>query len=98
MLIALNQCQRRHHQRLAALALTLALCWLVFAARSALSERHLSDEMAACLAIAQTAALTLAVVIVAVARTGTAVGADPPAPGPARTPRSPHQRRPKSRT
>ena len=68
MLISLNQFRRRHHQRLAALLLALTLCWLVFAAHSALSERHMGDDMAACLAIAQTAALALALVIVATTR------------------------------
>ncbi|WP_332671376.1 hypothetical protein [Aromatoleum sp.] len=69
MLISLNQFRRRHHQRLAALLLALTLCWLVFAAHSALAERHMGDDMAACLAIAQTAALALALAIVAVATT-----------------------------
>lgn len=65
MLISLNQLRRRHHQRLAALLLALMLGWLVFAAHSALAERHMGNDMAACLAIAQTAALALAVLIVA---------------------------------
>lgn len=61
MPISLNQPPRRHHRRLAA----LALGWLVFAAHGALAEHHMGDDMAACLAVAQTAALALAVLIVA---------------------------------
>lgn len=65
MPIALNQF-RRQHRRLAALLLVLALCWLVIAAHSALAERHMGDGIAACLAVAQTAALALAVALAAV--------------------------------
>ena len=77
MLIALNQFQRRHHRRLAALLLVLALCWLVVAAHGALAERHMSDDIAACLAVVQTAALALSIVIIAVASTGTAISRSP---------------------
>ena len=67
MLIALNALRRRHPHRLAAVLLALALCWLLIAAHSALAERHMGDDMAVCLAVAQTAALVLAVAIAAVA-------------------------------
>lgn len=67
MLIALNELRRRHRHRLAAVLLAVALCWLLIAAHSALAERHMGDDMAVCLAVAQTAALVLAVAIAAVA-------------------------------
>lgn len=63
MLIALNQLRRRHRHRLAAVSLALALCWLLLAAHSALAERHMGDEMAVCLAVAETAAVTLAIAL-----------------------------------
>lgn len=63
MLITLNQLRRRHRHRLAAVLLTFALCWLLLAAHSAIAERHMGDDMAACLAVAETAALMLAVAI-----------------------------------
>jgi len=67
MLIALNQLRRRHRHRLAAVLLALALCWLLIAAHSALADRHMGDDMAACLAVAETAALVLAVALATVA-------------------------------
>lgn len=70
MLIALNQFRRRHRKRLAALFAALALGSLVFAAHGALAERHMGDEMATCLATAQTAAMALAVMIAAVGASG----------------------------
>lgn len=69
MLIALNQLRRRHRQRLAAVLLALALCCLLVAAHSALAERHMGDDMAICLAVAQTAALALSIAVVIVAAT-----------------------------
>jgi len=63
MLIALNDFRRRHRQRLAASFVVIVLCWLLVAAHSALAERHMGDDMAVCLAVAQTAALVLAVAI-----------------------------------
>ncbi|MFP5364935.1 MAG: hypothetical protein ACLGI5_19625 [Thermoleophilia bacterium] len=63
MLIALNQLRRRHRQRLAAVLLALALCCLLVAAHSALAERHMGDDMAICLAVAQTAALALSIAV-----------------------------------
>lgn len=65
MLIALNQFRLRHRHRLAAILLTFALCWLLLAAHSAFAERHMGDGMAACLAVAETAALMLAIAIAA---------------------------------
>lgn len=67
MLIALNQLRRRHRHRLAAVLCALALCWLLIAAHSTLADRHMGDDMAICLAVAQTAALVLAVAIATVA-------------------------------
>lgn len=67
MLIALNQLRRRHRQRLAAAFLVLALCCLVVAAHSALADRHMGDDMAVCLAVAQTAALALSIAIAVLA-------------------------------
>lgn len=68
MLIALDSLRRGHRHRLAAVLLALALCWLLIAAHSALAERHhMGDDMAVCFAVAQTAALVLAVAIAAVA-------------------------------
>lgn len=69
MLIALNQLRRRHRQRLAAVLLALALCCLLVAAHSALAERHMGDDMAICLAVAQTAALALSIAVAIVAAT-----------------------------
>lgn len=65
MLIAFNEFRCRHRQCLAAVLLAFALSWLVLMAHSALAEGHMGDEMAACLAIAQTAALALGVVVAA---------------------------------
>lgn len=69
MLIALNQLRRRRRQRLGAVLLALALCCLLVAAHSALAERHMGDDMAVCLAVAQTAALALSIAVVIVAAT-----------------------------
>ena len=63
MLIALNTLRRRHRHRLAAVLATFGLCWLLLAAHSALAEQHMGDDMAVCLAVAQTAALMLAVAL-----------------------------------
>lgn len=65
MLIALNRLRRRHRHRLAAVLLALTLGCAVVAAHSALADRHMGDNMAVCLAVAQTAALFLAVAIAA---------------------------------
>jgi ACR3 family arsenite efflux pump ArsB len=65
MLIALNRLRRRHRHRLAAVLLALTLCCAVVAAHSALADGHMGDNMAVCLAVAQTAALFLAVAIAA---------------------------------
>ena len=46
---------------------------MLIAAHSALAERHMGDDMAVCLAVAQTAALVLAVAIAAVAAVTTAL-------------------------
>ena len=88
MLIALNQLRRRHRHRLIAVLLALALCWLLIAAHSALAERHMGDDMAVCLAVAQSAALVLAVAIATVAAATTVLPGPPrwrldlaPAPG-----------------
>ena len=67
MLIALNALGRRHRHRLAVVLLAVALCWLLIAAHSAIAERHMGDDMAVCLAVAQTAAPSLAGAIIAVA-------------------------------
>jgi len=65
MLIALNRLRRRHRHRLAAVLLALTLGCAVVAAHSVLADRHMGDNMAVCLAVAQTAALFLAVAIAA---------------------------------
>ena len=71
MLIALNQVRRRHRHRLAAVLLAFALCWLLIAAHSALAERHMGDDVTACLAVAETAALVLAVALATCSPTST---------------------------
>jgi hypothetical protein len=99
MRIALNQFRSRHHRRLAALLLVLALCWLVVAAHSAVADRHMGDGIAACLAVAQTAALALAVAIVTVASVTATMSrwAWPRADAPLRVRASRSQPRPRSR-
>jgi hypothetical protein len=60
MLIALDTVVRRLRRRLVVVAAALALVGAVVVAHSALADDHMGDAVAACVAVAETAALGIA--------------------------------------